>query len=86
MKKTGFVIGGLGLQGGAAALVLYFLNMIVWSIATAMAGGGLALIGLGLIFWALYPRRGTAAVEATADDAAETVEAEKMPEGEAVPA
>lgn len=80
MIKTGYVIGGLGLHGGAAALVLYFLNMAVWSVLTAMLGSGLALIGLGLIFWALYPRR----AERTASEPVETDVTQE--EAEAVPA
>ena len=57
MKKTGFLFGGLGLSTGAAATVLFLLNLAVWSALTAMLGGALALIGLGLIIWALYPLR-----------------------------
>ena len=57
MKVTGYVIGGLGLHSGAAAVVFYLFNMAVWSALTALLGGGLALIGLGLIMWALYPLR-----------------------------
>ena len=58
MKKTGFWFGGLGVSTGAAATVLFLLNLAVWSLLTAMLGGAMALIGLGLIIWALYPVRG----------------------------
>ena len=60
MKKTGFWFGGLGISTGAAATVLFLLNLAVWSLLTAMLGGAMALIGLGLIIWALYPIRGAA--------------------------
>ena len=41
-----------------AAVVLYLANLAIWSILTAMLGGAMALIGMGLIIWALYPIRG----------------------------
>ena len=50
----------------SAATVLFLLNLAVWSLLTAMLGGAMALIGLGLIIWALYPIRGNA--EQTADE------------------
>ena len=40
-----------------AAVVLYLANLAIWSILTAMLGGAMALIGMGLIIWALYPIR-----------------------------
>ena len=57
MKAAGYLIGGVGVQTGITAVVLYLFNMAVWSIMTALLGGSLALIGLGLIMWALYPMR-----------------------------
>ena len=59
MKAAGYLIGGVGVQTGITAMVLYLFNMAVWSIMTALLGGSLALIGLGLIMWALYPVRST---------------------------
>lgn len=57
MKAAGYLIGGVGVQTGVTAMVLYLFNMAVWSVMTALLGGSLALIGLGLIMWALYPMR-----------------------------
>ena len=56
VKNTGFVISSLGLQAGVVAFVFYLLNFAIWAALTAMLGGGIALIGLGLIMWALTPR------------------------------
>lgn len=56
-RSAGYVFGGLGLQTGAASVALYFMNLAIWSVLTAMLGGALTLIGLGLIMWALHPLR-----------------------------
>lgn len=76
MRKAGVVVGSLGLQTGAASVVLYLLNLAVWSVLTAMLGGAMALIGLGLIFWALYPIRspGTADGEVSEERSEQPVE------------
>lgn len=66
MRKAGVVVGSLGLQTGAASVVLYLANLAVWSVLTAMLGGAMALIGLGLVIWALYPIRSSGAEEAEA--------------------
>ena len=69
MRKAGVVVGSLGLQTGAASVVLYLLNLAVWSVLTAMLGGAMALIGLGLVIWALYPIRSSSAEEAEVAEA-----------------
>ena len=69
MRKAGVVVGSLGLQTGAASVVLYLLNLAVWSVLTAMLGGAMALIGLGLVIWALYPIRSSGPAEAEAAEA-----------------
>ena len=71
MKKTGMVVSGLGVPTGAAAMVLYILNLAIWSALTAMLGGALALIGLGLVMWALYPIRGRADEQSETRETAE---------------
>ena len=79
MEKVGNFMGNAALHSGAAAIILYMLNMAIWSALTAMLGGGLAMIGLGLIVWALYPVR--------AQEQSEISEEPKQLQGpEAVPA
>ena len=58
MKFAGMIVGSIGLQTSAAAAILYVSNLAVWSILTGLLGGSMALIGLGLVMWALYPIRG----------------------------
>lgn len=63
LKKTGFFVSSFGAPVGALAVVLYIANLTVWSILAAMLGGSFAMIGLGLILWALYPVRAEQQVE-----------------------
>lgn len=79
MWKAGNLVGDIGLHGGAAAAILLMLNMVTWAAVTALLGGGLALIGLGLIVLALNPARDQEAA-AGCDDAG------RQPIGDAVPA
>ncbi len=64
MKKTGMFVSTIGVQTGAAAIVLYLANLAIWSALTAMLGGAMALIGMGLVIWALYPIRRNAVQKA----------------------
>ena len=77
MKLAGYVIGSLGLQAGMVAAVFYLLNVAIWAVLAAMLGGSLAMIGLGLIMWALYPIR-----ELQADADEEPAEPVVEPQGQ----
>ena len=63
MKKASFVLMGLSVTSGIGAWILLTLNMLIWAILTLWIGSAIALIGFGLVMFALRPKKHTATEE-----------------------